>query len=156
MIRHMELWLGAYLRQALRPAPRPPSGRPLTIYLAVGDHFEPFWGGPALDQAESRMKAWEEGLAPTVAGLFDAEGRLPQHTFFYPIEDYRPDFLDRLAAMRGQGLGDVEVHLHHHGESSAQLEDMLAGYAALRAVMTNNWEQDHDRDMYKQMCRCLL
>ncbi len=129
MMRAMELWLPAYLAQVLSRTPRPPAGEPLTIYLAVADHFEPFWGRASEPLARQRLAAWERELGPTVQELGDALGRVPQHTFFYPLEDYRPEFLDRLAALCDRGLGQVEVHLHHQGESSAQLEEMLLAYA---------------------------
>lgn len=129
MLRSMDLWLPAYLSQALTPAPRPPAGRPLTIYLAVADHFEPYWGNASQELALQRLAAWENQLGPTVQGIEDALGRPPQHTFFYPLEDYRPEVIDRLGALCRAGLGDVEVHLHHQGESSAQLEQMLSEFA---------------------------
>jgi len=127
----LEKWLAAYLAQALRPAPQAPENRPLTILLAVADHFEPLGGTTDEEQASARLAAWETGLPRLVEGLADARGHAPRHDFFYPLEEYRPELLDRLAALKQQGLGEVEVHLHHQGESSAQLEDMLASYADL-------------------------
>ncbi len=131
MKRHLELWLGAYLRQALTGRPRPRPGKPLVICLAVADHFEPFWNRAGLDTALARLAAWEEGLPRLCQGLADSGGHAPQHTFFYPLDEYHPQVLERLAALCRQGLGEVEVHLHHHGESSQELEDKLAGFAQL-------------------------
>lgn len=129
MYKALDIWILPYLRQALK-RPWPPQGPgPLTICLAVADHFEPYWAGAGEDTASARLDVWEAGLPRLVEGLEDSRGRPPQHDFFYPLEDYRPQVLDRLAALREQGLGEVEVHLHHHGESTAELEDMLAGYA---------------------------
>ncbi len=134
MTHALDKWLLPYLAQALRPRPGPPLGKPLTILLAVADHFEPLGGGVDEARAQARLAAWERGLPRLVQGLADSAGRPPCHDFFYPLEDYRPEFLDRLAALREKGLAEVEVHLHHEGESSAQLEDRLAGYAeTLRA-----------------------
>ena len=130
-IRALDIWLPAYLRQALRPRSGPQEGRPLLILVAVADHFEPFWNHADEKTALERLAVWEKRLPRLCEGMADSRGRAPQHCFFYPLEDYRPEILDRLAALRDQGLGDVEVHLHHHGESSAQLEDMLASYAEL-------------------------
>ncbi|MBI4799012.1 MAG: phenylacetate--CoA ligase family protein [Desulfarculus sp.] len=92
--RHLELWLGAYLRQALRPRPLP-TGRPLTICLAVADHFEPFWDRADLNTACARLAAWEKGLPKLCQGIADSRGRPPQHTFFYPLEEYHPQVLER-------------------------------------------------------------
>ncbi|MBI5522100.1 MAG: hypothetical protein HY910_05670 [Desulfarculus sp.] len=130
MRRHLELWLGAYLRQALRPRPLP-TGRPLTICLAVADHFEPFWDRANLDTACSRLAAWEEGLPRLCQGIADSRGRPPQHTFFYPLEEYHPQVLERLAGLCRQGLGEVELHLHHHGETSEELGEKLVAFARL-------------------------
>ncbi len=129
MYKALDIWLPAYLAQA-KKRPWPHRGaQPLTICLAVADHFEPFWAGADEETASARLAAWERDLPRLVEGLADSRERPPQHDFFYPLEDYRPKVLDRLAALREQGLGEVEVHLHHHGESAAQLEDMLTGYA---------------------------
>ncbi len=128
MKRHLGVWLPAYLAQLLGPGPRRGQG-PLTICLAVADHYEPYWGRADEQTASARVAVWEKGLPGLCRELADAAGRPPQHTFFYPLEDYRPQVLDRLAALCARGLGDVEVHLHHQGETSAQLEDMLSGFA---------------------------
>lgn len=129
MFRSIELWLPAYLRQALGARPEPRGGEPMTIYFTVADHFEPFWGKADQQTAMARLAAWEKGLPRSVADLADSAGSPPQHCFFYPLDEYHPEVLDRLAALCAQGLGEVEVHLHHQGETSAQLEDMLAGFA---------------------------
>ncbi|HTH51891.1 MAG TPA: hypothetical protein VL501_08160, partial [Pyrinomonadaceae bacterium] len=36
-----------------------------------------------------------------------------RHTNFYPAEQYHPELLDIMAEMQADGLGEVEVHLHH-------------------------------------------
>jgi hypothetical protein len=145
----MEKWLLSYLAQALRPAPRPPADRPLTILLAVTDHFEPLGGTTDEVRASARLAAWEQGLPRLVEGLADAKGNPPRHDFYYPLEEYRPQFLDRLAVLKERGLGEVEVHLHHQGESSAQLEDMLARYVeTLRQRHGLLREDDNGRPSY--------
>jgi hypothetical protein len=61
-----------------------------------------------------------------MAGQFrDADGRPPQHTFFYPIEEYAPELLDRLATLCRQGYGEVEVHLHHDRDNPVNLRNQL-------------------------------
>ena len=54
-----------------------------------------------------------------------AEGRPPQHSFFYPAEQYDPDYLERLGALVERGFGEVEVHLHHDGDTSETLRNNL-------------------------------
>jgi hypothetical protein len=43
---------------------------------------------------------------------------MPQHDLFYPQEEYDPYCLDRLAALQEKGCGNVEIHLHHDGDTS--------------------------------------
>lgn len=128
MIRAMDKWLAPYLRAKLRPRPLP-EDQPLHLCLAVADHFEPWWAAPPEEQALARLAAWEERLPQLAEGLADCRGEPPKHDFFYPIEDYRPHVLDRIAKMCDKGLGQVEVHLHHHGQTSAELEQMLSSWA---------------------------
>ena len=58
----------------------------------------------------------------------DADGRPPQHTFFFPEEDYRPELLDALAELCAPGFGDVEVHLHHDRDTACCHERAPAAF----------------------------
>ena len=58
----------------------------------------------------------------------DSFGNRPKHTFFYPLEDYDPSTLDRLAALGRQGFGDVEVHYHHDNDTSSQMAAALENF----------------------------
>ena len=129
MTHNLNIWLAAYMRQALAPTPLADATHALTLHLAVADHFEPLGGGADQKTAYRRLATWEKHLPLLCREIGDSFGRPPQHTFFYPLEDYQPKVLDRLSALCVRGLGDVEVHLHHEGETSAQLEDKLASYA---------------------------
>ena len=60
-----------------------------------------------------------------MAGIADSLGRPPQHTFFFPLEEYRPRMLDRLAGLCHRGFGEVEVHLHHDRDTSEQSREKL-------------------------------
>jgi hypothetical protein len=125
----MEIWLGAYLRQWLTRLAGTRKQAPKLAFFAVADHYEPYREKADRKTAMNRLAAWEKGLPQLCRDLYDAKGRSPQHTFFYPLDEYSPEVLDRLADLCSLGLGDVEVHLHHEGESSAQLEDMLSRFA---------------------------
>ena len=48
------------------------------------DHFEPFYDGVDLKQAEVRMKRWIEEYSHLADRYQDADGKKPQHTWFYP------------------------------------------------------------------------
>lgn len=98
---------------------------PLTVFICVADHFEPKWERPSREVERSRVERWARGYPASVAGLADSAGRPPQHTFFYPAEEYEPEHLDRLAELCQAGYGDVEVHLHHDNDTSARLRETL-------------------------------
>jgi hypothetical protein len=55
----------------------------------------------------------------------DADGRPPQHTFFYPIEQYNRGHVEALASLCRDGFGEVEIHLHHDNDSAENLRRTL-------------------------------
>jgi hypothetical protein len=73
--------------------------------------------GASVGTALGRVAQWRDKW-PRIAenAPRDAAGQRPQYTFFYPQEEYRRDLLDGIAEMVRQGIGDVEVHLHHDNE----------------------------------------
>lgn len=95
------------------------------MFICVADHFEPKWESPPREVARGRVERWVREYPLSVAGLADSAGRPPQHTFFYPAEEYEPEHLDRLAELCQAGYGDVEVHLHHDNDTSAHLRETL-------------------------------
>jgi hypothetical protein len=95
------------------------------LLFAFCDHHEPLWGGAGLDQGRARVRTWVEGY-PTLANEFhDADGRPPRHSFFFPGDQYRPELVDDLGPLVRMGLGEIEVHLHHDGDTRESLRDQL-------------------------------
>lgn len=127
-VRQLHRWMAGYALQPLRrvPAPAPP----VHVILCVADHFEPAWEGAALDVQRARVRRWVDAYPALARRHRDATGRPYQHTFFYPAEEYLAEHLDALAALRQQGFGDVEVHLHHDGDTSDGLRATLQEYTA--------------------------
>jgi hypothetical protein len=127
--RHLETFLGGYLADegrrvlASRLAPKVDGVRHLLV--AVCDHHEPLWNKADDRHGEARIRAWREGY-PKLAGRYrDSDGRPPRHSFFFPGEEYRPAFLEPLAELARAGLGEVEIHLHHDGDTAETLEVRL-------------------------------
>ncbi|MEX2177025.1 MAG: hypothetical protein WD872_21865 [Pirellulaceae bacterium] len=112
-------------------ANRPPSlDRPLCVLLCIADHFEPRRENPSPSVARERVARWVNEY-PRLAGQFaDCRGRPPQHTFFYPAEEYEPEHLDRLAELCHAGWGEVEVHLHHDRDTADGLREQLTRFTA--------------------------
>src|SRR5262249_58602976 len=106
------VWLPGLLRQHAR-AGRYRSRRGTHVMFALADHYEPFRGEVSRIEAERRVERWCTEYARSVEGLHDADGKAPQHSFFYPAEQYDTDLVERLAGLVERGFGDIEVHLHH-------------------------------------------
>jgi len=130
VMRGLHRWLGPYLATAgSRGAP--PAGRPVHVLLAVCDHYEPKLGGAAMPQARARVRRWVEDYPRLFAGFRDSDGRPPRHTYFFPAEEYEPEFLDGLAGLCRQGLGEVEIHLHHDNDTAENLRRTLTDFKKL-------------------------
>jgi hypothetical protein len=126
--RHAEIWLPGYVKSRLRDRlAHRPEGR-CRVWLAIADHYEPFCLTTSEEVAASRVAIWTR-LWPEIARRHaDSAGRPPKYSFFYPQEEYRPRFLDALARFAGDGIGDVEVHIHHDGEGQQNFLDRISGF----------------------------
>jgi hypothetical protein len=126
--KNLHTWLGGYAGDLARRAV--PRRRPAERHLlfAVCDHYEPRWGKASEELGERRVAAWHETYPAIAAPYRDADGRPPRHSFFFPGEEYAPGYLDRLAELCRAGLGEVELHLHHDGDTAANLRATIADY----------------------------
>jgi hypothetical protein len=92
------------------------SNQPKHIIFTVANHFEPAWkpvGGHDLDTQRKRLDKYHRLARETGEALVDADGTKFRHTNFYPAEQYDFQILEQMAAMQAEGLGEVEIHLHH-------------------------------------------
>jgi hypothetical protein len=123
-------WLLPYvLSKNKRRDPEP--GRPVHVLLCIADHFEPKHGGAAPEVARERVRRWVEGYPRLFGDFRDSDGRPPRHTFFYPAEEYEPEYLDGLAQLCRAGYGEVEVHLHHEDDTAENLRQTLLEFKRL-------------------------
>lgn len=123
--RYSHLWLPGYLLSQLRRARQAP---PRHVWLLITDHFEPLWRDRDEGLARERVALWRQRW-PEIAGRHvDSEGRRPVYSFFYPEEEYRPHLLEPLAEMTRDGIGDVEIHIHHDGEGEAWFVDTVGRF----------------------------
>lgn len=130
--RGLDRWIGVSLRQSYRNRPDPPAG-PVHLLLCIADHFEPAAGGASSERALARVRRWTDEYPRLFSSLQDSDGRAPRHTFFYPMESYEPAHLDLLAGLCRNGFGEVEVHLHHEGDTAEKLRGRLLEYTHLIA-----------------------
>ncbi len=81
--------------------------------LCVVDHFEPEHGGVDISTARRRIEAWIKDY-PRMAGRHrDADGIMPQHSWFYPPH-HEHGFLRDIVSLCRDGMGEIEMHLHHN------------------------------------------
>lgn len=127
--KNLHTWLGGYLRHVARSAVerRRPRG-PTHVLFSFCDHWEPLWGDASDAVGDARVRAWIEGYPAMASAFRDADGRPPRHSFFFPGEQYRPRWLDALGDLARAGYGEVELHLHHDGDTAAKLRDDITRY----------------------------
>jgi hypothetical protein len=106
------------------------AARPAHVIFALCDHYEPLWGKAELNVGRQRVDRWVQGYPAMAKRFVDAQGRPPRHSFFFPGEEYQPYFLDRLGELVSAGFGEVEVHLHHDGDTRASLAKTLREHLA--------------------------
>lgn len=142
--KHVGIWLFPYLRHRRdrRNRSRAAIGEgPIHIIFCIVDHFEPICAGSTLEQQRRRMENWTRDYPVLALRHKDSYGRPPQHTWFYPGEDYNSEYLDGLVFLCQQGLGEIELHFHHGydtGESlRLKLAECISKFAAHGALRTN-------------------
>ncbi len=145
--RHLETFLRGYLvdegRRVLARHLGAKAEGVRHLLVALCDHYEPLWKGADDRLGAERVRVWREGYPRLAARYRDADERPPRHSFFFPGEEYRPQLLEPLAELARAGFGEVEIHLHHDGDTAQTLE------AQLRETIANFTRHGHlsrDRD----------
>lgn len=128
--RGMHRWLLPYLLSTGKRRP-PRFDQPVHLLLAICDHYEPKLGKAPPNVASERVRRWVEEYPKQFANFKDSDGRSPRHTFFYPIEEYEPEYLEALAGLCRAGYGEVEIHLHHDNDTADNLRRTLLDFKKL-------------------------
>jgi len=141
-LKHSLPWLARYpfwrARSALRSFKE--SGDTRHLILIIANHFEPSWNesGELFDLSTqlSRLDRWCEKARKIGEAVRDADGTPFRHTNFYPAEQYHQKLLAKMAELQAEGLGEVEVHLHHGVErpdDAANMRRVLTEFRDLLA-----------------------
>ncbi|MFO0550465.1 MAG: hypothetical protein U0271_18870 [Polyangiaceae bacterium] len=128
--KQLHRWGPDYARHVLvrKRGERAPRGVTRHLLFSFCDHWEPLFEGVSDVQGDVRVRAWREGYPELARRFRDADGRHPQHSFFFPGEHYRPRWLESLAELARGGFGEVELHLHHDGDTAESLGRDLDRY----------------------------
>ena len=126
--RNMHIWLAAYWR-GRHDRRRRRRSLPQHVYFCIADHHEPYGGTRDDALALDRTRRWCAGYRKAIGAHHDSDGRPPRHTYFYPAEEYSAPVVSQLEELCRDGLGDLEVHLHHDNDDAANLATTLVGFA---------------------------
>jgi hypothetical protein len=127
-------WLVRYPWVRFRSLLESTAFEPKHVIVTVANHFEPAWSALGDLDHKSQLQRLKEycKLAATIGdAVRDVDGTKFRHTNFYPAEQYHPDILDIMAEMQADGLGEVEIHLHHgvgRPDTSENLERQLVEF----------------------------
>lgn len=103
------------------------------LIFTIADHFEPAWSADGfldLDSQRRRLDDYYKLARKTGEAVIDSDGTKFRHTNFYPAEQYDYRLLATMAEMQSEGLGEVEIHLHHGVEKPDTAQN-------LRKVLTD-------------------
>jgi hypothetical protein len=119
--RRLQYWLPSYVTERVRRRARGTPGI-RHVYFCLADHYEPYGGTTDQSAARSRVAEWVEKYPKIARQHHDSEGRVPQHSFFYPQEEYDV-LMDSWRACRAASARSS--HLHHDGDTAGDLRAKL-------------------------------
>ena len=82
---------------------------PTHIVFIIANHFEPGVG----KEAVGPIDRWCTLAFRTGRALRDHDGIPFRHTYFFPAEQYDYRSIEKLCELQSEGMGEIEVHLHH-------------------------------------------
>jgi len=111
-LSHYPLWrAGTTLRSFAE------NGATRHLIVVVANHFEPSWRADNsfcdLETQKRRVESWVKEARAAGLALKDHDGTPFRHTYFYPAEQYHRSLVEMIADLEADGLGAVEIHLHH-------------------------------------------
>lgn len=140
--RKIKNWIIPYFFQRLKQGTS--SHNPKHVFLCLCDHFEPLWEKADQQKGLVRVKAWCEKYPEIAQKYQDSDGQIPKYTFFYPIEEYKPEYMELLADLCHRGYSEVEVHLHHDNDTAENLKKQLIDFKTLLANKYNLLSRDKE------------
>jgi hypothetical protein len=116
-----------------------PANQPIDVIVLCADHFEPAkrFGTAA---AVSSVRSWCAEYEALASRHRDADGRVPQHTWFYRYDFPQADCVQALSESVFRGFGEIEFHLHHghdtHETMSRTLREGVTWFNRFGAMLS--------------------
>jgi hypothetical protein len=126
-LKHALPWLARYPFARANSFLQQKSSGQKHIIFTIANHFEPSWSANGLldlDAQRRRLDDYHNLARKTGEAVLDADGTKFRHTNFYPAEQYDQKILEKMAEMQAEGLGEVEIHLHHGVEKPDTAENL--------------------------------
>ncbi len=111
------------------------------IIFTIADHFEPSWSANGLlniNAQRRRLDEYHKLARKTGEACRDADGTKFRHTNFYPAEQYDRPIMEKMAEMQAEGLGEVEIHLHHGVEKPDTAENLRKSLIEFRDILAED------------------
>jgi hypothetical protein len=155
------IWLPDYVRRSWRQrAVRRPGQEITDVMVLVTDHFEPARKDGEL--GVQRVREWCDRFAEVASRHRDADGVMPQHTWFYRYDYPNLACTQILTEYVYRGFGEIEFHLHHGNDTaetfSQKIRDGVEWFNDVGAMLTaepvpqkrfayiaGNWALDNGR-----------
>lgn len=129
-MRNMQIWILSYIKEFLF-AKRSQFDGDLHVYVCLADHFEPYYGAATQEQARKKVSDWVKNYKLIAKDYTDSDGHHPQHSYFYPEEEYDEVILNQISEICSAGFGDVDIHLHHDNDTAENLYKTLTNFKTL-------------------------
>lgn len=127
--RNMQIWFFAYLKQQLTSKKN--LAKTKHIYVCLADHYEPYLDNVDQTKAHARVRRWVAEYPKIALKHTDSSGRHPQHSYFYPEEEYDIWVMQQIKTLCDQDLGDLDIHLHHDNDTAENLQNTLVRFKTL-------------------------
>lgn len=124
--RNMQNWFMGYLVGLVS---KPQYQGRTHVLFCFADHYEPQWRTDDINVERARVDRWCKEYREMANKHKDADGVLPQHSFFYPEEEYRFEHLAKLSDLCHQGYGEIEIHLHHDNDTAENFTKVMTDFA---------------------------
>ncbi|MFK5947645.1 MAG: hypothetical protein QM500_02600, partial [Methylococcales bacterium] len=117
--RNIHIWIIPYIKQKLIKVDS--NYQTKHVYVCLADHHEPYFSNASEEVARERERKWLDAYRKIAYKFSDSDGNHPVHSYFYPEEEYDEWILDQIQKICEEGLGDVDIHLHHDNDTAENL-----------------------------------